>query len=197
MTLIEKSTLVTAPSGTKVAKYELAVGTKVNSNELVLDSKADTLKKEIDECYKKIEGYFKSIATEYRSCANKSVKGTKIVASLKKVATNCEKQGEYCGTRKKQLNTLFTKDKNKKDEIELENAIDNLQTSSNTNSSEIDNVKSDLTTLSDRTESITQSNNALNESVSNLWNRNNELEERIKVLEESISKLGSGTGTIV
>jgi len=123
MALTEKSTLVDAPSYSTVSKYELKVGTKVNSNTLVVNDKADEYKGKIDACYRNLKKLFDSVALEYEKCAKESVKGDTIVASLKKVAANCKEQGEYCLKRRTQLDNLYTKAKSKKYTNELEETI--------------------------------------------------------------------------
>ena len=127
MSLIEKSTLVTAPNGTKVSNYEIKLNTKVNENDLTVNNKADELKSKIEACYKNINRDFNTIATEYRKCANQSVKGDKLVASLKKVAKNCENQGKYCLNRKKQLDNLYKKALSEQHTNELNMAIEEIE----------------------------------------------------------------------
>jgi hypothetical protein len=124
MSLVGKSTLVTAPNGTAISKYELRVSNKVEENMVIVDDRADELKQKIETCYKNLNTYFLRIAEEYRRCANQSVKGDRLVSSLKKVATNCENQGRYCLNRKKQLDTLYKKALSEAYTNDLNEAID-------------------------------------------------------------------------
>lgn len=124
MALTGKSTLVTAPNVTAVSRYAIRVSNKVNTDEVVVDNKADELKSKIETCYKKLNTHFLRIAEEYRKCANQSVKGNDLVSSLKKVAKNCENQGRYCLNRKKQLDTLYKKAQSEAYTNELNEAID-------------------------------------------------------------------------
>ena len=135
MAMSERSSLVTAPNATKVSNYVLKISSKVNDNELVVNNKADEFKSKIEACYKNLNKHFLEIASEYRKCANQSVKGDKIVSSLKKVASNCETQGKYCLNRKKQLDTLYKKAQSESYTNELNSAIDSIDGSSDFNSS--------------------------------------------------------------
>ena len=109
METTEKSSLITTTSSSEIEKYRIPkIGSKVNENEIVVNKKANDKYKNIMNLYTKINNDFQEIAKEYRLCASKSVKGDKICASLKKVATNCENQGKACLEKKKILKSLFT-----------------------------------------------------------------------------------------
>ena len=79
------STLVTSEKPTTLSGRVInSVGTNVKSDEIVVNKKADELKAQIVKSYTNINKYFNEIAKEYRACADKSVKGDSICASLKK-----------------------------------------------------------------------------------------------------------------
>ena len=118
------STLVTAPNKNVVDGYRIEVGSKVNTEEIVVNNKADELYEKIHSSYTLLNKFFQEIAAEYRKCASQSVKGDSICASLKKVASNCEKQGQFCLNKQRSLENLYTKDKSDKYTAELEYAVD-------------------------------------------------------------------------
>ena len=211
--MTERSTLVTAPNSSKVAKYELSMGSKVNNNEIVLNAKADELKAKMDACYVKLNEHFKNIATEYRNCANKSVKGADLVNALKKLAKNCENQGKYCLNRKKNLDDWFTKDQQQKESTEVKQAVgalesstssmnndisevkssvNNLESSTSTMSQDISSVKSTVDSLSSTTEELKSQGTQMTNNINDLMTKSNDIEERMKILEDFANKLQSG-----
>ena len=118
-----QSGLVTAPKGTSVVKYEIKVNSKVNSEEVTVDKKADELYEKIYSAYSKLSKLFGDIATEYRKCATQSVKGDTICAALKKVAQKCESDSTNCITRQKNLKEYYKKSVTEKYTNELNSAI--------------------------------------------------------------------------
>ncbi len=101
---IQKSSLVTAPSGVKMKQYEInGVNGKVNEEEIVVDKKAHELYENIYNTYTQLNKYFQEIGEEYRRCASQSVKGDGLETALKKLAKNCENQGRYCLDRQERL----------------------------------------------------------------------------------------------
>ena len=138
------STLVTAPKKNVVEGYNIGIGSKVNIEEVVVNDKADELYNKIHSSYSLLNKFFQEIAAEYRKCASQSVKGDSICASLKKVASNCEKQGQYCLNRQRNLEDLYTKDRTQKYTSELEYAIDENVGSLN---SRIDDLEARISSL--------------------------------------------------
>ncbi len=121
---IKKSSLVTAPSGTKMRQYILnGVNGKVNEGEVIVNKKANELYKNIYKTYTKLNKYFQEIGKEYRRCATQSVKGDNLVSALKKVAKNCENQGQYCLNKQKKLKKLFKMSITKNNVSDLEVAV--------------------------------------------------------------------------
>jgi predicted nucleic acid-binding Zn-ribbon protein len=189
MALIQRSTLVDAPTNTKVEKNILTMNGKVNTNEVVVDKKADALYNAIYKNYTELNKYFQAIAAEYRNCANKSVKGQKLVASLKKVAKNCENQGKYCLNRQKNLKTLYTKAVTEKNTNELNNAIDSLQADNKDLSSNYTTLQNDTNALKTSYNDLQGSYNSLHESYTNLTNNYNEVSEQLKKLQDVVDSL--------
>ena len=124
--MADKKATITAPKASTMRKLILKKNAKVDTNVVIVNKKADQYYNGILTNYKNIQKYFNTIATEYRNCANKSVKGDKICASLKKVATDCENQGKYCQERAKWLKIAYKKDKSAKSVVDLENSVGTL-----------------------------------------------------------------------
>ena len=118
-----QSGLVTAPKGTTVLQYEIRVNSKVNTEEVTVDKKADELYEKIYSAYSKLSKTFAEIATEYRNCASQSVKGDSICSALKKVAQKCEADSKNCITRQKNLQEYYKKSVTEKYTNELNTAI--------------------------------------------------------------------------
>ena len=196
MTLIQRSTLVDAPSSAKVEKYNLSINGKVNTNDVVVDKKADALYNAIYKNYTELNKYFQAIAKEYKNCASKSVKGEKLVASLKKVAKNCENQGKYCLNRQKNLKTFYPKAITEKNTNELNGAIDGLQADSKNLNANYDTLNKNYTELQNETATLKTnyndlqgSYNSLHESYANLNNNYNEVSKQLKELQSLVDSL--------
>ena len=206
MTLIQRSTLVTAPGAAKVDKYNIAINGKVNGNEVAVDDKADALYKAIYNNYTTLNKYFQAIATEYKKCASKSVKGQKLMASLKNVANKCKDQGNECIARQKKLKELYTKALTEKNTNELNNAISSITglkqenkninenyTTLNNNYSTLQNntaeLKKNYDELQGNYNSLQGNYTNLQNSYNTLNDNYNEVSKRIQTLQEMVDRL--------
>ena len=129
--------LITAKNPSTVSSYLPTMGKKVSPNEVTLNDKALEIKEKMLLSYKRLNQLFKNLATEYRNCANRSVRGTDLVEGLKKVASNCEKQGEYCLKRGRNLDGWCSYKSQKQEVQAMADAIQKLENAMTSQSSYI------------------------------------------------------------
>lgn len=119
MALEVRSTLVTAPSSSKVMNYIPKIPSSVNGNNLNVDKKAVASYNEILKSYNNMKKYFEQLSTEFKN-TKKNVVGEKLKNSLNKIANQCSNQGKYCQQRRQNLIESFQY-------ASLEQRIDDLE----------------------------------------------------------------------
>jgi len=118
------SSLVTCTKPSKLENYKLKLNSKVNDNEIVLNSKAKEQYDKIYASYTNLKKRFQKVADGYTTCVNKKyVEGATIAKEIKKVAKNCETRGKACQTRQKDLENSYKEAKVAKHYQDLENEV--------------------------------------------------------------------------
>ncbi len=97
---------ITAPDMTK--KVNGMTYSKIqNPDGCTVEDGAVAIKKSIEEVYNLLNEDFKNLSKGFNNIAASGVCGSKLKDNVIKIAGKCKKQGEYCITRKNEMNDLF------------------------------------------------------------------------------------------
>lgn len=99
-----RSSLITAP--VTADKYIIVKSSGINTEDVVVDTKAQQVYERILNDYANIQKKFSQLATQLTKAKSK-VKGTKLKQSVTKAAKRVQDQGKYCSNRSRDLKQAF------------------------------------------------------------------------------------------